>query len=136
MQYLLLGAFSGALLDILGTISSVIAGQKHNGWIQKHGKLIWILLDASMIMTGIILAILPHSALALLPVAGVLLHTGAFWISNEKVIRRISLLGSPFWFAYNLLNRAYGSALGDLLTIGSILVAMIKYRDWKPENVK
>ena len=57
-----------------------------------------------------------------------LLHTGAFWISDERIIRRISLLGSPFWFVYNFASRAYGSAIGDLLTMGSIVIAMIKYR--------
>ena len=55
-------------------------------------------------------------------------------MTDEKVIRRVSLLGSPFWFAYNFLSRAYGSAVGDLLTIGSIIVAMIKYKDFKKEN--
>ena len=36
----------------------------------------------------------------------------------------------PFWLAYNLLSRAYGSAVGDLLSMVSI--AMIKYRNGTP----
>ena len=58
------------------------------------------------------------------------MHTSAFWISDERIIRRVSLLGSPFWLAYNLLSRAYGSAVGDLLSMVSI--AMIKYRNGTP----
>ena len=75
--------------------------------------------------------------LDLLPIAGVLLHTGAFWISDEKIIRRISLAGSPFWMVYNVASRAYGSALGDLLTMVSIIIAMIKYHGKaKKENTE
>jgi hypothetical protein len=64
----------------------------------------------------------------LLPVAGVLLHTGAFWLTDEKKISRVSLSGSPFWFVYNLHSQAYFSAVGDILTMISILVAMLRYR--------
>ena len=60
---------------------------------------------------------------------GVLLHTSAFWINSEKIIRRISLLGSPFWFIYNFFSRAYGSAVGDILTMCSIIIAMIRHRN-------
>ena len=50
------------------------------------------------------------------------------------MIRIVSFVGSPFWLAYNLSSRAYGSAIGDLLTMGSIVIALIKYRKTK-ENV-
>ena len=38
IQYLLLGAFSGAVLDILGSISSVIATKKDTPFLKKHLK--------------------------------------------------------------------------------------------------
>ena len=53
-------------------------------------------------------------------------------------MRRLSVLskevGSPFWFAYNFLSRAYGSAIGDVLTIVSIIIAMIRHREKKGEQ--
>jgi len=61
----------------------------------------------------------------------VLFHTGAFWLKDEKKIRLLSLLGSPCWLVYNLYSRAYGSALGDGLTICSILVALFRYKERK-----
>ena len=72
------------------------------------------------------------SWLDLFSLTGVLLHTSAFWITNEKIIRRVSLAGSPFWFVYNISSKAYGSAIGDALTMCSIIIAMIRYR--KAEN--
>ena len=38
---------------------------------------------------------------------------GAFWMSDEKKIRYVSLIGTPCWFVYNFMSRAYGSAVGD-----------------------
>ena len=134
LQYLLLGAFSGMALDVLGALSSVVAGKKDRPFIAKHLKLIIVLLNGSMISAGVAICIINKSLLDLLPIAGVLLHTGAFWISDERIIRRVSLLGSPFWLAYNFANRAYGSAIGDLLSMVSIITAMIKFREKKDKN--
>ena len=129
LQYLLLGAFAGAVLDILGALSSVVAGKKHTPFIQKHTRAILLAVNACIVLAGVGIAIANRSWLDLFSLAGVLLHTSAFWISDEKTIRRVSLLGSPFWFVYNFLSRAYGSAIGDILTICSILIAMFRHRD-------
>ncbi|MBE6727318.1 MAG: YgjV family protein [Ruminococcaceae bacterium] len=132
-QYLLLGAFSGAVLDILGAISSVIAGKKHSKFIKNHTKTVLICINICILISGCIIAYINKSFIDLLPIAGILLHTSAFWINNEKIIRRVSLLGSPFWFIYNFLSRAYGSALGDILTMCSIVIAMIRHKDSKKQ---
>ena len=133
LQYLLLGAFEGAVLDILGAVSSVIAGKKNSGFVKKHARLFLILMDAVIVAAGLLLY---ENVFSLLPIAGVLLHTTAFWIDDEKIIRRVSLAGSPFWFAYNFYSKAYGSAVGDLLTIGSILIAMFRYRKTEKTSPK
>lgn len=134
LQYLLLGAFSGAVLDVMGAISSVAAGKKHAGFIKRHTKAVILLINAAMIVAGGGIALYNKSWLDLFSLAGVLLHTGAFWLSSEKWIRRVSLLGSPFWFVYNFLSHAYGSAIGDLLTIASILIAMWRHKKSDDES--
>lgn len=136
LQYLLLRAFSGAVLDILGAVSSVIAGQKHKEFVRKHTKSLFLLINLCILLAGGTLAILNKSWLDLFPIVGVLLHTSAFWISDEKIIRRVSLLGSPFWFVYNFLSQAYGSAVGDILTMVSILIAMVKYRNTDKQQMR
>jgi len=129
LQYLLLGAFSGAVLDVLGAISSTAAGKKNTAFVKKHQKLLLTAITAAMVIAGVTIACINKSYLDLFSLAGVLLHTSAFWLNSEKVIRRISLLGSPFWFVYNFLSRAYGSAVGDVLSMCSIVIAMIRHRN-------
>lgn len=130
-QYLLLGAFSGAALDILGAVSSVIAARKQSGFVSRYKYVILIAMDVAMVAVGLLLW---ESIYSLFAILGILLHTTAFWIDDERVIRRISLLGSPFWFVYNFASRAYGSAVGDVLTMASIVIAMIRYRKSKADE--
>ena len=135
LQYILLGAFSGAILDVLGAISSVVAGKKNKNFIKKHTKAILIFINSCMILSGVTIAIINRSFLDLFSLTGVLFHTSAFWINDEKIIRRVSLIGSPFWFVYNFFSRAYGSSIGDIFTMVSIIVAMIRYKNSDKNSV-
>lgn len=128
LQYLLLGAIAGAVLDILGAVASVVAGRKDAPFFKKHIRAVFVATNGVIVAVGLALCIVSRNPVNLLPVVGILFHTGAFWITDERMIRRVSLAGSPFWFAYNFISRAYGSAIGDLLTVGSILLAMLKFR--------
>ena len=46
---------------------------------------------------------------------------------QKKRIRQVSFLGSPFWLVYNFVSGAYGSCIGDLLSMVSIGIAMFRY---------
>lgn len=124
IQYMMLGAFSGAALDVLGTVSSVAAQNKDKEFIKKHTLATVIGINVLIVAAGLMLT---KSIFDIFPIVGVILHTSAFWITNEKIIRRVSLLGCPFWLVYNLVSGAYGSAIGDALTIVSIGTAMWRY---------
>lgn len=128
VQYLLLGAFSGAILDSVGIIASILAEKKSTPFIKKHTTVIIVICGTVVLTVGLAIAFMNRSLLDILPIIGVFLHTGAFWLTDERIIRRVSLAGSPFWFVYNFLSHAYGSAIGDVLTMVSIITAMIKYR--------
>lgn len=124
LQYILLGAFSGAVLDVIGLISSVLAAKKDARVIKKLRVPILILINLAMLIATLLLYKTPWD---ILPFVGVLLHTTAFWLTDEKKIRALSILGSPFWLAYNAHSLAFGSAAGDLFTIISIGIAILRY---------
>jgi hypothetical protein len=123
-QYILLGAFEGAALDICGILSSLLAAQKHRPRIRKYALWILIFVDALIVFVGLLLY---QNVYSLLPIIGVLLHTSAFWIENEKIIRLVSLLGCPFWFIYNVVSGAYGSCIGDALSALSLVISIVRY---------
>ena len=124
LQYILLGAFDGAALDVSGMIASLLAGKKDAPLIKKYLKLFVVGIDLIIIASGLIFY---RNIFSLFPIVGVLLHTSAFWLENEKHIRLVSLLGSPFWLVFNITSGAYGSAIGDTLSIVSILIAIFRY---------
>ncbi len=130
IQYVLLGAFEGAVLDVAGTVSSLLAQKKNVSFIAKHLKWFIVLVSLAIIGAGLLVY---EDWYSLLPIAGVLLHTGAFWLNNEKTIRIISFIGSPFWLAYNFISGAYGSCIGDILSMVSIGISMVRY-DIIPKN--
>lgn len=66
--------------------------------------------------------------LSILPTVSILLHSSAFFLSEERKIRILSLVGSPFWFVYYTASKAYGSPVGDVLSMASIISAMIRYK--------
>ena len=124
LQYLILGAYEGVVLDILGTVSSVAAQKKDSKIIKKNLIFFIIGINLLIITAGLFLY---ENIFSLFPIVGVVLHTSAFWITEEKIIRRVSFIGSPFWLVYNLASLAYGSAIGDILSMISIGTAIYRY---------
>ena len=124
IQYILLGAFEGAALDVCGSASSVLAEKKDTEIIKKHFYIFFIGVNIAITTIGLSLYV---NVFSLFPIMGVLLHTSAFWIDDEKRIRLISLLGCPFWLVYNISSGAYGSCIGDVLSMVSIIVSMMRY---------
>ncbi len=124
VQYVLLGAYEGALLDVAGAVSSLLAQRKEITFVRKHSRVFFIGINLVIICSGFAVY---KNVFSLLPVIGVLLHTGAFWIEDEKRIRQISFLGSPFWLVYNIVSRAYGSCVGDVMSMISIGISIIRY---------
>ena len=124
LQYLMLGAFEGAVLDFLGMISSVIAKYKDNAPIKKYCIIIMTVMNASLIAVGLALY---ENIFSLFAIFGIVLEVTALWITKESHIRIISLLAAPFWLIYNLSNLAYGSSVGNVLVMISIASAMIRY---------
>jgi hypothetical protein len=46
----------------------------------------------------------------------------------------VSFLGSPFWLAYNFISGAYGSCIGDILSMVSIGISIYRYDVRAPKN--
>ena len=124
LQYVMLGAFEGAVIDVLSMIATVTANNKDKQFIKNHTKLVFAIMNLSILIAGLALY---KNIFSLFPIAGAIFQTSAFWISEEKKIRFISFLGSPFWLVYNIVSGAYGSAIGSLLALFSIGIAIYRY---------
>ena len=127
-QYLLLGAFSGAVMDILSTVSSFLAAKKNAKCFEKYAKWIAATNIIVIIIAGIIITVVRGDWLEVLPIGGAVFPTLGLWCDNEQTIRKFGLIGAPFWLVYNFIAKAYGAALGSALSIISLVLALIRYR--------
>ncbi len=128
LQYLLLGAFSGAVMDFMSTVSSFLAAKKNEPSLKRHSKwLVWANL-LTITAVGLVSALIKGEWLELLPIAGALFQTGGLWCDDEQTIRKFGLCSAPFWLVYNFISQAYGASLGSVIAIVSIIIAMIRYR--------
>ncbi len=134
LQYILLGAFSGAIMDFLSTLSSFFAGKKAAPWFIRYNKLIAVLSFAMITAAGITLSVVRKDPVELIPVAGALLQTVGLWFEDEQTIRKFGLASAPFWLVYNFISQAYGAALGSVLAICSSLIAILRYRKKRREQ--
>ena len=130
-QYILLGAFEGALLDIVAFLVSLACSKSDSKFVKKHFAATVIAANIFIVSVGMLTY---KNIFSLLPILGVIFETLALWLKKERNIRIVSLLGAPFWLVYNMLSAAYGSALGNVITLVSITVAIIRYDVLKKEK--
>ena len=123
-QYVLLFAFSGAAMDLAGLVVSLLAHKKDKNFISKHIKF-WVV--ASIIFIVAVGLLFYQDIFSVLTIIAVIFEVGALWLSKEKHIRIVSFLSTPFWLVYNLLCGAYGSAVGSILAMVSIVLAFMRY---------
>lgn len=128
LQYVLLGAFSGAVMDFLSTVCSFFAGEKNSPKLKPHIK--WIVAANFILIAvaGAVIAILRKDPVELIPIAGAIIQTGGLWFEDEQKIRKFGLSSAPFWLAYNIISQAYGAALGSVLAMVSSAAAMARCR--------
>ena len=123
-QYILLGAFEGALLDVVAFFVSLLCGQAEKGFVKKHFVLTVVLSNVAIVAVGLLAY---RDIFSLLPIFGVIFETLALWLKREWHIRLVSLLGAPFWMAFNLRCMAYGSVIGNAITLVSLTVAILRF---------
>lgn len=128
-QYFLLGAFEGAWLDITAFVVSLLCLAQAKSKSQKSLPI--LIVSSNLLVVGV--GMLSYKNLfSLLPILGVIFETQALYLKSVKTVLWMSLLGAPFWLVYNFLNDAYGSLIGNVITIISITIALIRqYRKKK-----
>lgn len=124
LQYVLLGAFEGAAMDLSAIPASMLAARKHTQFVEKYKVFLWASGNAAVVIIGWVFW---ENVFSVLPIIGVLFEINALWMTKEKYIRLISLASIPFWMSYNLLCDAYGSVIGNVLMIVSIGTAMYRH---------
>ena len=122
VHFLLLGAYPGAAMNLLGTLRSLVYSQADKRWAKSQVWL-WVFL-ATFTAAGILTWAGPRS---ILPLIAMLLTTVSLWLRSPRLIRAVTFPSSPMWLAYNVIVRSYSGILTECFVTASITIAIIRY---------
>ena len=152
LQYLLLGAFTGMIMEVVGVIRNFVFA--HNVKNNKSNKKWMIFFSVITIFSGVITTILTWSAtltvlsrlssnsttlnviavlISTLSISAKLLSTIGYGIKNPHVIRMINLPSSFMWIIYNSIVSSLAGIVSDSMSIVSIIIAEIRFKK-KPQD--
>lgn len=132
VNFLLLGATVGGILNILAIVRAVIFLFKDKF---KADSLFWF---AAFIVSYVLVYILSFTVfgkepsvfnliIEILPVIGMLALNIGFRLKNSANIRRLGLISSPAWLIYNIVAGSWGGNLCEVFTLISIFVGMLRH---------
>ena len=121
ITFLQLRAPTGLSMVVIGALTCLIFIK-----IKPTKENIWILV---LILTAIVIATLWtwSGAIGLLAMGGSVLYTVRFWTTSTTVIRRVSLLAAPLWFAYDVIIGNYPGAFIEVVGTGSNLLGQYRF---------
>ncbi len=129
MNYVLLGALTGAAMCIVCSFRAIIFGK-----LDKENRPTWpfVVMLVVVIATGIITW---QGIISLLATVGVVMTTITYWQRDPQSVRKFSLISSPLWMLYNLFSLSITGFLTELLATLSALVGFARFRK-KPRAAK
>lgn len=116
LQYLLLGAYTGSLISLLGAARAYTFSKRNNRYFLFLFLLLYILVSI-ITFNGLI---------SFIPLMAALIYTIVTWNKKEKNIRLFSILVFILWFIYDILVKAYVSSITDIILIVSNSIAFYR----------
>ena len=141
VNYFLLGALSGAILNIVAVIRALIFIKKDK-FNARHPA--WLVAFIALYITSYILIFtvfgkeptVPNLIIELLPVLAMIIANVSFRYADAKMVRRFGIFASPLWLTYNIVNVAIGAIICETLNIFSIIVGMFRLDFKKRRDTK
>ena len=131
INFLMLGAMVGGLLNLVGAIRAIIFINKEK---LRADHIAWqigfiAVYFASYILTFTVFgkeATAFNLIIEFLPLIGMIATTISYRFSDAKSIRKFGLISSPAWLVYNIANMSVGAILCEVLSLGSIIIGIVR----------
>ena len=129
INFFLLGAISGSLLNAVAVIRAIVFLNKKK---LRADRPLWLACFVAVYLLCYVLtfaafgteATTRNLILEALPVIGMTATTISFRLTDAKAIRRYGLISSPSWLIYNVANFAIGAIICEVLSLGSIVIGI------------
>ena len=126
LQYGLLGAYTGMAMNVIGVVRNIVFTE-----LVKRKKSTVPARIAFGAVFVVFVAVTWAGFKSLLSGTAKVISTFAYGSTNFALTRVLIFITSTSWFVYNLLVKSYAGCACELLTIGSIIVSLIRYKSDK-----
>jgi hypothetical protein len=132
VNFLLLGATVGGVLNIIATVRAVIFLFKEK---LKADRLPWFFVFLSLYIAVYVLNFTLwgkeptafNLIIEMLPVIGMTALNIGFRLKNASDVRICGLISSPAWLIYNIAAGSWGGILCEIFTLISIFIGMLRH---------
>jgi len=120
-HYFLIGAWSGAALNVLAMARETVFFNKDKKWASSK---LWMYLFAGLtLLSGILTWEGPSS---LLPAVGSVCAVISFWCTKPLNIRLLAIPAQGLWTIYNIIHRSLTGGISSGLQLISVLLGLAR----------
>ncbi len=122
VHYIILGAYTGAVINFLGMLRSIVFINSDKKWA-KHP--VW--LGVFVVVFTVASIVTWVDWYSILPATAMVLTTISYWLKNETKIRLVTFPSSPCWLVYNILTGSVAGVLTECVVMSSLIIAIVRY---------
>lgn len=127
VQYIMLGAYTGAAMNFIGVIRNVF----FTVMVAKKKNTVPLRFVFSAIF-AVFIALTWDGFKSVLSGFAKILSTFAYGASNMFFMRISILITSSCWLVYNLIVKSYAGVISEALTVISIIISLFRFKKEKP----
>jgi len=120
-NFLLLGAFTGALLNAIAILREITFAQREKHAFFRHRAFLFIFLAITAASAPLTWA----GAKSLLPAIGSMIAVFSFFTLSTRLARYTGFMAQIFWLIYNILLLNYSGILSCIFTMASVGIGFI-----------
>lgn len=121
VHYLLLGAYTGAIMNLLGALRSLVYSNRGKKW---SSSIAWpIGFSIAFLISGILTW---DNVFSVFPLIAMLMSSIVLWIEQPKINRILSLPTSGCWLIYNIKTLSYPGIITEIFVLSSIVIGIIR----------
>ena len=122
LQYILMGAYTGCLLDLISGARNFLFCK----CVEKKRSSLPLIIAFSLLVVA--LAVFSWAGpIRLLPMAAKVLTTVSYGMKNERLPRCITLPSCLCWITYNIFVGGWEAMISVILSLISIMIAIYKF---------
>ena len=132
VNYLLLGAFVGGILNAVGALRAAVFFYKEKTRANNVFWLVFFIVAFAVSYPLTFFAFgteptLKNLIIEALPVIAMVIITVSLRLGSAKAVRFMGLFSSPMWLTYNAFSGSIGAIASEILNLISIIVGIIRF---------